>query len=182
MAKLIAKSPTEGLLPVRHGTLTLRDSAMTRLTAVAPYPGRTGQVGAALRKLGLDWPAPDRALSNGRNAVLWSGRDQAFLLNAAPEGIGADMAAITDITDGWAALTVEGRAGAAALARLVPLDLSPRAFPEGATARTGLGHMQVLLHRRAGDKFTLYVFRSMVATAIHEIEGTMKALAARALI
>lgn len=178
MASLIAKSPTEGMLPLTIGALTLRDTTPARITAIAPYPGKTATVGTALKKLGLGWPAPDRAMVKGGAACLWSGRDQAFLVNAEPPATPA--AAVTDLSDGWLALTIDGENAAAVLARLVPVDLSARSFPEGATARTGLGHMMVLIHRSAPAAFTLYLFRSMAATAVHELEAAMKALTARA--
>ena len=178
MASLIAKSATEGLLPISIGTLTLRDASPGRLTAVAPYPGQAVGVGKALKKMGLGWPAANRAVTNGDAACLRSGRDQAFLVNADASGL--EGAALTDISDGWVGLCFEGVGAAETLARLVPLDLGAKAFPEGATARTGLGHMMVLIHRSGAQVFTLYVFRSMVTTAAHEIETAMKALTARA--
>jgi heterotetrameric sarcosine oxidase gamma subunit len=181
VASLIAKSATEGLLPLTVGTITLADATPDRITAVAPWPGKDKAAGVALSKLGLDWPAPDRAVARGAAACLWSGRSQAFLVNAAPDGLDA-AAALTDLSDGWTALKLEGPAAAAVLARLVPLDLSDAAFAPGATARTGLGHMMTLIHRSAPEAFTLYVFRSMTASAVHEIGRAMKAVAARALV
>lgn len=181
MAKLIAKPATEGLLPLTIGTLTLSDASPKRLTAIAPYPGAHAAVAEGLRAAGLDWPMPDRVAKGAKGTCLWSGRDQAFLTELPPEGL-ADHAALTDLSDGWVALKLTGPDAAATLARLIPIDLSPRAFQEGASARTGLGHMSVLLHRSSNRSFTLYLFRSMAASAVHEIEGAMKSLAARALI
>lgn len=182
MAKLIAKPATEGLLPLTIGTLTLSDVTPKRLTAIAPYPGASAVVAKVLQAAGLDWPMPDRAVKGAKGACLWSGRDQAFLSEiAAPDGLEAH-AALTDISDGWVALKLTGPDAAAAFARLIPIDLGPRAFPEGSSARTGLGHMMILLHRSSNRSFTLYLFRSMVASAVHEIESAMKSLAARALI
>lgn len=180
MAKLIAKSPAEGLLPLKIGSLTLKEAQPTRLTAVAPWPGKEKAAAAALKKLGLDWPEPARAERNGRSSILWSGRAQAFLVNAAPEGL-EPHAALTDISDGWTVLSLDGKGAAEALARLVPVDLSARAFPMGATARTALGHMQALVFRTGTDRFHLSIFRSMTATAIHDIGTAMAALQARSL-
>lgn len=181
MANLIAKSASDGLLPLTIGGLSLTDATPARITAIAPWPGKGKATGAALKKLGLDWPAANRAASSGKTLCVWSGRAQAFLINAAPDGLDRG-AALTDISDGWVALALDGVAAGAALARLVPLDLGVSAFPQGASARTSLGHMQVLLHRSGADHFTLFVFRSMIKTAVHEIESAMKAVAARARV
>lgn len=181
MAKLIAKSACEGLVPLRIGALTLRDAQPARMTAVAPWPGKEKAAGQALKKLGLGWPDPGRAIQNGKSSILWAARGQAFLVNAAPEGLDA-AAALTDISDGWTVLTLMGRGAADVLARLVPLDLSRRAFPEGTTARTSLGHMQCLLYCNGPERFHLSVFRSMTRTAVHEVETAMTAIAARAAV
>ncbi|WP_284164211.1 sarcosine oxidase subunit gamma [Frigidibacter sp. SD6-1] len=180
MAKLIAKPAAGELLPLTIGPLTLSDLPQERITAIAPYPGKTDEVSAALDKLGLAFPAPGTSRQAARARILWAGRDLAFLIGAAaPAGLGP-LAAQTDQSDGWVGLALSGPGGEAVLARLVPLDLSLAAFPEGATARTGLGHVTILLHRTGAESFALYLFRSMIATAVHELEAVMRALLARA--
>ena len=65
------------------------------------------------------------------------------------------------------------------LARLVPLDLAPDAFPAGSAARSLLRHLPLLLVR-AGDGFELLVPRSYAATAVRELAEAMRGVAARA--
>ena len=89
-------------------------------------------------------------------------------------------AAITDQTDGWASLTLTGPHATDALARLVPLDLRPAAFPVGQTTRSALNHMQMILTRTAPDAFHILVFRSMARTAWHELHEALTTLHARA--
>lgn len=182
MAKLIAKTAAEDLLPLTVGGLTLSDATPKRLTALSLWPGAAAEAHLALSAAGLGWPTPDRAVKGEKGLCLWSGRDQAFIVDAAVPAALSVHGAITDVTDGWVALKLSGPLAATALARLMAIDLSPRAFPEGATARTGLGHMMALLHRSSSRSFTIYVFRSMTASAVHEIEVAMKALAARAAL
>ncbi len=182
MAKLIAKTATEDLLPLTVGGLTLSDATPKRLTALSLWPGAATDVGRALSEAGLGWPAPDRAVKGARGLCLWSGRDQALVADVTLPADLSAHGAVTDVSDGWVALKLSGSLAAAALARLAAIDLSPRAFPEGATARTGLGHMMALIHRSSTRSFTIYVFRSMAASAVHEIEVAMKALAARAAL
>ena len=180
MAKLIAKSAAGELLPVTIGPLTLSELPQERITAIAPYPGKVEAASTALEKLGLGFPAPGTSQRAAKARILWAGRDLAFLIGAAPPaGLGAH-AALTDQGDGWAGLALSGPGVEAALARLVPLDLSAAAFPEGATARAALGHITILLHRTGAESFALYLFHSMVATAIHELQEVMRALLARA--
>lgn len=179
MPSLIAKSACDGLLPLVAGEVKLGEAAVARITALAPFAGQERACAAALGALGLGWPEPGRAVTKGDAACLWAGRDQAFLIGADPAGL-AGIAALTDQSDGWARLRLEGAGAEATLARLVPLDLGARAFPEGAVARSGLNHMMMVLRRTGPAGFEIMVFRSMAATAVHEIATAMSALAARA--
>ncbi len=69
-----------------------------------------------------------------------------------------------------------------ALARLVPIDLRARVFAPGHVARTGLGHMMAVLRRLSADTVEVMVFRSMAATAVHEITVAMQSVTARAQV
>ncbi|MFP4404374.1 MAG: hypothetical protein ACLFPZ_02115, partial [Rhodosalinus sp.] len=67
----------------------------------------------------------------------------------------------------------------AVLARLVPLDLRPQAFPVGAVARTLLGHMHAGVLRTRPATLRLLAFRSMAGTLVQELRGAMEGVAAR---
>ncbi|OYX42001.1 MAG: hypothetical protein B7Z02_13685 [Rhodobacterales bacterium 32-67-9] len=161
--------------------VTLSELPATRITSVAPLNGKDRAVAAALKALGLGWPAPGRSVAKGEASCLWTGRGQAFLIGADPAGL-AGIAALTDQSDGWARMQLAGPGAEAVLARLVPLDLSAAAFRVGAAARTGLNHMMLVLSRPTAESFDLMVFRSMAASAVHEIRQSMAACAARASI
>ncbi len=178
MASLIEKSACDGLLPVTLGTMILTEAAPRRITSVAPFPGQDKAVAAALKGLGLTWPAPNRAVVRGDAGCLWAGRGQAFLIGADPAGLDG-IAALTDQSGAWAAMHLSGAGHEAALARLVTVDLRLAAFPVGHVARTGLNHMMAVLHRTAPDAITIMVFRSMAATAVHEITVAMRSVTAR---
>lgn len=178
MPSLIETTACEGLLPVSAGGVTLSEAAPAPITSVAPFRGKERAVATALKKLGLGWPAPGRSLRSGGAACLWTGRDQAFLIGSAPEGL-EGIAALTDQSDGWARMRLDGPGAEAVLARLVPLDLRAAAFPEGAVARSGLNHVMAVLTREGPEAFGIMVFRSMAGSAVHEIAVAMKAVAAR---
>lgn len=134
----------------------------------------------ALKPLGLAFPAPNSFTTSGAATLVWTARNQAFLIGiAAPEIAGA---ALTDQSDGWAALRLEGPAATDALMRLYPLDLRLQSFAQGAAARAPLNHMQSVLLRTAPYSFDILVFRSMAQTAWHEVAAAMKTVAARAAL
>lgn len=180
MPNLIETSACEGLLPVNVGDVTLHEMPAVRITSVAPFKGQTQAVTAALKKLGLGWPKPGASIVKDGRMILWSGRDQALLIGSEPEGLD-QVAALSDQSDGWARMQLCGAGAEAVLARLVPLDLSVAVFPQGAVARSGLNHMMMVLHRDKVECFAIMVFRSMAASAVHELTGAMAAVAARKL-
>jgi len=178
---LIETTACEGLLPVATQDVTLGELPFACITSVAPFDGQQDAVAAALKALGLGWPGPGQSVRAGGSACLWTGRGQAFVIGAAPEGL-AGIAALTDQSDGWARMQLDGPGAEAVLARLVALDLRPAAFPEGAVARTGLNHIPSVILREGPGAFQIMVFRSMAGSAIEELQRAMKAVAARAAI
>lgn len=177
MSLLLARSPAEGLLPLTRGTVTLSERMPEAITSIAPFRGRQAEVSAALGETGLAFPAPGTSQTAGGATIQWTGRDQAFLLGPAPGPVPG--AALTDQSDGWAVLVLEGADAEAVLARLVPLDLRASAFPEGAAARSMLFHMPLALRRSGPQVFELMVFRSMVASAVHDLDRAMTSVAAQ---
>ena len=178
MPELIAKSPLSGVWPIAHSGLRLSEHNLGQITSIAPMPGQEKAVAKALKPLGLTFPKTNSFVSSGDATLVWTARDQAFLIGiTAPNILGA---ALTDQSDGWAALRLEGPAAADALMRLYPLDLRLHAFPPGSAARAPLNHMQSVLMRISTYDFDILVFRSMVRTAWHEVEMAMKTVAARA--
>jgi heterotetrameric sarcosine oxidase gamma subunit len=176
--ELIPKPPL-GLPPLTIGQATLAEWPLPRMTSVAPFEGQDKALAKALKSIGLAFPAPNRTTTKGDATLIWTGRNQAFLLVHDPAPL-AGAAALTDQTDGWAALTLQGPATTDILARLIPLDLRLPAFPVGRAVRTPLNHMNLILWRTSPYSVTLMVFRSMVRTAWHEVEVAMHGLAARA--
>jgi heterotetrameric sarcosine oxidase gamma subunit len=181
VAELIATGPFDGTheadAPFEAGGATLDTLPLGPLAAILPWPGGAAEADAALRAAGLGWPDPGWIVEGPDGAHLaWAGREAAFLIGAAPPEIAG--AAVIDLADGWAGLSLSGPGAVAVLARLVPLDLRPPAFPEGRAARTLLGHVETLVMHRAG-RFEILVMRSFARTARHEIAAAMRNLAAR---
>ncbi|MDP3962153.1 MAG: sarcosine oxidase subunit gamma family protein [Pseudorhodobacter sp.] len=179
MPSLIAKSPLAGHAPLTLAGVTLSEIVLDRMTSVAPFNGQKKAFAAALKALGLGFPLPNRFTASGSARLVWTGRDQAFLIGTAPDSL-ATAAALTDQSDGWACLALTGPASLAVLARLIALDLRPARFAPGSAARTALNHMSAIVMRVDAQRFELLVFRSMAQTAWHEITAAIQSVAARA--
>lgn len=173
MVKLIAKSPCDGLLPIEIGGLTLTEILPEAITGVTPFKGKKDSISKALR---ATFPEPNRVVETQRAQVVWTGLDQAMVLGPRVKVPGA---AVTDQSDAWAVMALEGEGAANALARLCPVDLRDREFQVGHTARTLLQHMSCSLSRLAENRYEIMVFRSMAKTAVHEIEPAMRTIAAQ---
>lgn len=174
MPDLIAK-PALGQAPLTHADTTLAEADWTPIFSIAPYPGPDKALDKALKPLGLAMPAPNTWSEKGSARIVWTGRDQAFLIGAAPP---ADLpAAVTDQSDAWVTLTLSGPEARATLARLVPLDL--RQARAGQCARTGLNHMPLILIVEGPESFRLMIFRSMARSAWHELREALIRIEAR---
>jgi sarcosine oxidase subunit gamma len=174
--ELIAKSALAGRSLTLAG-MTLAEADPGPITSIAVWPGGGKAVAKGLKALGLAMPAPNSFADKKGARIVWTGRDQAFLLGVAPPPL--EGAAVTDQTDGWATLALSGAGLADVLARLVPLDMRLAAFPVGRVARTQLNHMQAVILRTGDHAVEIMVFRSMARTAWHELETTMTMVAAR---
>ena len=173
MPELIAKTALQGVRPLTLAGTTLAEADPGPITSIALFPGADAE---ALSAIGLSFPAPNRFVTAGAALLVWTGRDQVFLIGVSAPDLGTS-AAVTDQSGGWVTLTLTGPAAEAALARYVPLDL--RSFAKGHAARTPLNHMQMILLRMGPEAFRIMVFRSMARTAWHEIEVALKSISAR---
>ncbi len=176
MPELIAKSALDGR-SLTVGSVTLAEVDVGSITSIAALPGGGAALAKGLKALGLAMPRPN-AMHEGEDArILWTGRDQAFLI-----GVGApalEGAAVADQSDGWAVLSLSGAATLEVLARHLPVDLRVSAFPVGQVLRTQLNHMNAIVLRTEATAFQIMVFRSMARTAWHELEDAMHMVAAR---
>ena len=98
MARLVATSALEGLLPLSAEETVLSEVSPGPIASVAAYRGRAKDVSAALKAaVGVGLPAPNRTQAKGGVRAVWTARDQAFVLGAAV-GLGVGLvASITGI-------------------------------------------------------------------------------------
>lgn len=177
MPELIAKSALDGRA-LTLGAVTLAEVLPGPITSIAVLPGGSKAVAKGLKGLGLAMPEPLNFAEKKGARIVWTGRDQAFLIGV--EAPSLESAAVTDQSDGWAVLAVSGTGAVDVLARLVPMDLRLAVFPVGRAARSQVNHMNAVILRTGDYAFEIMVFRSMARSAWHEVEATMQMLAARA--
>jgi sarcosine oxidase subunit gamma len=82
------------------------------------------------------------------------------LLPAVRAGCGRRSFAVTDVSDAFVTLAVEGAQAPALLARGCGLDLTVEAFGNAACSRTRLAQLPVVVRRVTSEKFECIVDRS----------------------
>lgn len=180
MVDLKALTPAENMEPVNIGRCTLSELDLGHLTSIAPYKGQDAELSDALKAAhGMAAPAAGRATGKEGARAVWFGQRMILLAGPAPDASLAKHAALTDQSDAWAAMRLEGEDAAAVLARLTPIDLRPSRFKRGHTARTDLQHMAASITRISENTFQIMVFRSMAKTLVHDLTTAMQGVAAR---
>jgi len=179
VVKLIAQHPFQDTLPVTIGSIEMSAVVPRVITSIAPLDGKTAQVSAALNETVLmAFPEAGRVLRSEAGRLMWAGHGMALLVDAdAPDLTG--LAAVTDQTDAWAIVQLQGAAVEDVLARLIPVDLRRDTFKVGHTARTMIGHMTGSVTRVGPDAFEVMVMRSMAGTLLHDLTRAAKGVAAR---
>lgn len=180
MAELIARPPCQGLLPLEIGTTTLSETDAGVLTSIMPFKGQEAALSEALIAAhGMAMPAANRTTGRAGIRAIWFGRGQVLLIGPSPHEALARYAALTDQSDAWAVVRLEGAGAVDVLARLLPIDLRATQFKRGHTARTELMHMMASITRVGDQAFQIMVFRSMATTLVHDLKTAMEGVAAR---
>ena len=150
------------------------------LASLATRRGEETEVrNRAKARFDLEPPPPGRTANGDGMTFLWTGHEQWFVeaqestlggLEALLRETFEDSAAVTDQSDAWASLRLEGLATRAVLEKLCPLDLHPGAFPPGATARTTMEHLSAIITLRDDrGRFSILTPRSSAASFLHHL-------------
>ncbi len=110
---------------------------------------------------------------------MWAGQGQWFVVGDIGTELLTDAlhtkAAVTDQSDAWVVLTLNGADASEVMTRLCSLDLG--ALEQGQTARAEFAHMMSCITPTT-DGFEIMIMRSFAKTAIHHTQEAMRKLAA----
>lgn len=180
MVELVARTPLEDQAPLAIGNVRVTEVDTGAMTTLAPYRGQDAALSAALKAAhGMAAPAPNRATGREGARAVWFGQRMVLLMGPDPDASLAKHAAITDQSDAWTVVRVEGAGAVDVLARLTPVDLRPGVFKRGHTARTDLRHMMASITRVGDQAYQVMVFRAFGKTLLHDLRVAMEGLAAR---
>ncbi|MFT5161369.1 MAG: heterotetrameric sarcosine oxidase gamma subunit [Paracoccaceae bacterium] len=183
VVELYAQSPLEESLPIDIGSTVLIEVTPANITSLMPHKGKEKALDEALKKAHeLALPAIGRSTGKADLRMIWTGRGQYMLVGNKPAARSlARSASLTDQTDGWAVMSIEGPLAANILARLCPLDLRASTFKTGHTARSEVAHMMAVVTRTV-DGFEIMVMRSFAHTLTHHLKQAMESVAAQSVL
>ncbi|SDF75616.1 sarcosine oxidase subunit gamma [Sulfitobacter delicatus] len=178
MAELKAQNPFADLLPLKIGGVSVDARDLGHLTVLGDLGNRAALAEALEQAHGLALPEPLRSTENGATRCIWLGSSEVLLIGTPPDAALTKVAAVVDVSDGWAAVQLSGVGAEDVLARLVPVDVRTSVFERGHTLRSQLREMPVSITRNEGG-FLLLVPRSVAATMVQELRRAMEAVASR---
>ncbi|HKK84492.1 MAG TPA: sarcosine oxidase subunit gamma [Roseovarius sp.] len=180
MVELKAKTPCEGLLPLDVGPLRLSEVEAGPITSVAVFKGQEAALSKAMQAAhGLNMPKPNRVNEAGEARAIWFGPQMALVTGVVADDSLSTHAALTDQSDAWAVVRLDGAGAADVLARLTPVDLRKDGLGPGKTARTEVQHMQASVTCLGVECYQIMVFRAFAETLVHDLKCAMQAVAAR---
>lgn len=180
MTELIAKSLCESLLPLNIGELHLSEVDPGSLTSIAAFKDQDAELSKMLLSAhGLPAPEANRATGKEGARAIWFGHRMMLLMGPHPDAALAKHAALTDQSDAWTCVQLEGPGAREVLSRLTPLDLRDTSFEQGHTARTELRHIMASVTRIDADTWMILVFRGFAETLVHDLQTAMQTVSAR---
>jgi len=142
------------------------------LATVACRKGQASALSAAVRKAyGVDLPASSRVAQGAAISFIGYGPGQwlAVSVALANEALAVDLAAklqglasVSDQSGGRTVLRIGGSRARDVLAKGLPIDLDPRAFPLGSAATSAISHIGVQLWQADDTRsYDIAIFRSL---------------------
>ena len=144
--------------------IRLSERNLASLWLIAAWPERLAATGAAAAKAaGVDAAPGPGASATGKGGALLRIEPLKWLLAGEDEiprpALDAADGTVLELSHARTVIHVSGARALDLMARMVPLDLRPAAFPEGSLATTGLHHVGVTILARDGG-FDIFVLRS----------------------
>lgn len=174
----LTASPFLGGLDQTFGENRVVERHDLALVSIAVPLAGTDALAAQMRSaFKLEMPAPTLTSEAGQWRAVSMTADQVLLMTPgdgtsierqvreALDGLGYT----TNQTEAWVCLEVSGPDTLRALERICPVNLSEDPFPKGASARTAMEHLGVLIIRLAADRFLLCSASSSARSFAHSI-------------
>lgn len=142
--------------------LTLSERRVGAIWQLAAWPDRLGDAAISAASIAGLESAPGPLKAEGLSPRLLRTEPLKWLMIANEELATPDLGdagTVLDLSHARTVIRVEGDLQADFMARLMPLDLRSKAFPDGTVATSAIDHVAVTVDARDGG-LDLYCFRS----------------------
>ena len=177
MGKNLLKNNLNLSLPLQYGDMSLSLIPIKSIYSIMPYKGKKQHVSENLKKIfKVPLPKPNQKTIDGNLQIISTGMEQWFIIDCDGDKLKKIItknAALTQQSDGWVRLLLIDNFRYDVMARLCPVE------PMNASVvRTQIaGMMSIVYVDDSGIE--LFFMRSMIETAIMEIELAMKSVNAQ---
>ncbi|MDB2403521.1 sarcosine oxidase subunit gamma [bacterium] len=178
---LQAITPLDGRSITHGGTAlwVVRDRPLYSLSV--PLGGDQAFDQALMNRFALPRPKPGQFLDAGAFRLCGLAQDQVFVMGLEPTRPAATSLAqelggaayVTDQSDAWVSLHLNGDLSLAALERICPINLNPSAFPTGSLARTSMEHLSAVVMADSDQGFILISAISSAESFWHAVETSL---------
>jgi len=175
---LTSHSPLGGYTN-RIGDITISEITHLDIVSLAISANAKASLNKVLEdKTGLSFPDAGTTQRDGdKIALLGMGADQCFIVTHAQHKDPVTAAAaitgatgyLTDQSDSWVVVSIEGASALHALERICPVDLSDAVFTENSVVRTTMEHLSVIVERPEPALYRLYSPRSSAHSFLHAL-------------
>jgi hypothetical protein len=174
VAKLLKNSDLLLGLPLTYGDMSLSLVTGENIFSIMPFKGKNIDVSKKLKnQFNLPLPDSNQKVSNRNIKIIWAGLDQWLITNCSGQSLQTLLfqdAAITEQTDGWVRLSLNDTKTCEVMARLCPVE----PILAGVIKTQIAGMMAIVSFDKSGIE--MFFMRSMIQTAIREIELAMKSV------
>lgn len=178
----------------QFGQTRLSEHSGVSIHSIALAQSPENALASIASTLGAAWPDVGHSTSNANHThrLLGLQKDQVFVLSYANAAVSHssdehhtndeitqlptlhDDAYVTDQSDSWAGLVIDGPSARTALERICPIDLHPDAFKVGQVTRTSMEHLAVIILRENEARYLLLSPCSSAHSFLHAVETSLK--------
>ena len=146
-----------------------------------PLGGDSDFEAALATHFGLSRPKAGQFIEAGGYRLCGLAQDQFFMMALDPQAANesalktklGDAAYVTDQSDSWVTLQLNGELAFSAMERICPINLSPETFPSGSLARTSMEHLSAIIMAEDDGGFTLISPISSAESFWHAVECSL---------
>ena len=146
-----------------------------------PLGGDSDFEAALASNYGLSRPKAGQFVEAGGYRLCGLAQDQFFMMALEPQtpeesalkSKMGDAAYVTDQSDSWVTLQLNGELAFSAMERICPINMAPDVFSPGSLARTSMEHLSAIIMAESGGGFTLISPISSAESFWHAVECSL---------